>query len=597
MAEAIGSVFVSLGMDAADFDRGAKQVSANINKLNSEVKRLADGFDKIRNAAMVTAGLAAIGFAVGKVTSGFTEAMNSIGNMVDMSQRLGVPVEQLQGLAHAADLSGTSIEGMGKAMQKLAMNMTAIAGGDTGGKAAATLNALGISAVDASGKLKATDDVMIEMADKFAGMEDGAAKTAAAMAVFGKSGAELIPMLNLGSAELRKTKEEAEAMGFVLDGKVAGALEALGDQWTTIGKVMKGFWLQLSGQLLPVFQLFTDKIQEWLKTGGGAKGWAVTVGNAIKGVAEWALSTAAAFARLRENLVAAGSAFGNFFSGNWSQIATDNEEAANRIREINEKLKSDIDAIWATPQEAAAGGEGGDPMAPGKPGVPVANLNAAAEAKAAEIEQQKLHNMELERYNQLRAEGKNLYEQTLDPLSKLSEEMERANDLHRKGALLSHEHAAIQQRLAVQTVNAYAGMASGILGNLQKVFGDSKAMAIAQAIINTAESVTKTLATYGYTPWGIAAAAAAAAAGLAEIATIRSASKGGGSGSSGSYSAPASGGSSAGASSGGGGGNTTMTVQGLDANRLFSGENMRNMVDGLLAYQRDGGNIVLAKSV
>jgi hypothetical protein len=590
MAEAIGSVFVSLGMDAADFDRGAKQVSDSISKLEGKLTRLTDGFDKLRNAAIITAGLAAIAGAVRGVTAGFTEAMNSIGDMVDMSQRLGVPVEQLQGLAHAADLSGTSIENVGKSMQKLAMNMAAIAGGETSGKAAATLDALGISATTAAGQIKATDDVMIEMADKFAGMQDGAAKTAAAMAVFGKSGAEMIPMLNLGSAELRRLKDEAVSMGFVLDGKVAGALEGLGDQWTTIGKTMNGFWIQLSGQMLPVFQLFTDKILEWIKTGGGARGWAETVGNALKGVADFALRTAAAFQRLTESSAAAWNAMKKFGTGNWGQIASDNEASAERIREINEKLKSDIDAIWATPQQAAAGAEGEGGAAPAMPDVPVANLNAAAEAKAAEIEQQKLHNMELERYNQLRAEGKNLYEQTLDPLSKLSAEMEKANELHSKGALLAHEHAAIQQRLAVMTVNAYAGMASGIMGNLSKVFGESKAFAIAQAIINTAESVTKTLATYGFTPWGIAAAAAAAAAGLAEVATIRSSGSGGGGGGS---SAPSSGG-------GGGGGSPAaaapqqqqsmyVSIEGEKVGR----EQVYGLIDMINEASRDGKHIMV----
>ena len=139
MAEAIGSVFVSMGMDSADFDRGAKSVADSMAKLQKDISRLRDGFENLRNTAAVAAGLAVIRYAVDKVTSGFTEAMNSIGDMVDMSQRLGVPVEQLQGLSHAADLSGTSIENVGKSMAKLAQNMAAIAGGEDSGKAAATL--------------------------------------------------------------------------------------------------------------------------------------------------------------------------------------------------------------------------------------------------------------------------------------------------------------------------------------------------------------------------------------------------------------------------------------------------------------------------
>jgi len=82
----------------------------------------------------------------------------------------------------------------------------------------------------------------------------------------------------------------------------------------------------------------------------------------------------------------------------------------------------------------------------------------------------------------------------------------------------------LQQQQAMWETARTAGQAFATL------FPKSKAVAIANAVINTAESVTKTLATYGATPWGIAAAAAAAAAGAVQIATIRSANIGGGGG-------------------------------------------------------------------
>jgi len=58
------------------------------------------------------------------------------------------------------------------------------------------------------------------------------------------------------------------------------------------------------------------------------------------------------------------------------------------------------------------------------------------------------------------------------------------------------------------------------------MFKDNKAFAIANAVVNTAEAVTKTLAQYGATPWGFAAAGVAAASGAAQIAAILSSNKG-----------------------------------------------------------------------
>lgn len=579
----IGSLNVILGMDAGEFDAAVAKVHGSLGKLATKFGFVA-GVAAEFGRALVRGLGNALGSIFTSITSGFGNAVNAIGDMVDMSQRLGIPVEQLQGMAHAADLSGTSIENVGKAMEKLAANMTAIAGGETGGKAALTLQTLGISATDAAGQLKATDAVMIELADKFAGMEDGAAKTAAAMAVFGKSGAELIPMLNMGGEELRRAREEADKLGMVLDGNVASGLEALGDEWSTLGKAAQGFWQQLSGQLLPVFKLFTDKIKEWIDSGGGVKGWAQTVGDGLKTVTEWALRTAAAFSRLRENLVAAGSAFGNFFSGDWGRIAADNEAAAQRILEINQKLKTDIDKIWSDPAAGGAATPGSTP--PAKPAFSIPDSTAAAEAKRAETEAQKLHNTELQRFNELRAEGKRIYEETLSPLEQLAAAQERMNEVNRKGGLLAHEYAAAQQRATMLSLNAYAGMASGIAGNLAKLFGESKAFAIAQAVINTAEAVTKTLATYGATPWGLAAAAAAAAAGAAQIAAIRSANKGGGGGGS----------SDVTASSASGAATAPQQQQSVFINlngEKFGREQVLGLIDGINDAVRDGARIMV----
>jgi hypothetical protein len=77
-------------------------------------------------------------------------------------------------------------------------------------------------------------------------------------------------------------------------------------------------------------------------------------------------------------------------------------------------------------------------------------------------------------------------------------------------------------------VNDYLQLADNIGTALGILFKDSKAVAVAQAVINTAQAITKTFATYGATPWGFALAASMAAVGAAQIATIMSAQKGSG---------------------------------------------------------------------
>jgi TP901 family phage tail tape measure protein len=153
--------------------------------------------------------------------------------------------------------------------------------------------------------------------------------------------------------------------------------------------------------------------------------------------------------------------------------------------------------------------------------VPITDLATAATNKRSEAQRI---------LNQLMREGKRVTEEMATPEEALLARQQKLTTLLMAQAISAETYGRAMQKAAFVSANAYATMASGIANNLATAFGNSKAFAIAAAIINTAESVTKTLATYGATPWGIAAAAAAAAAGAAQISAIRSTTKGGGGG-------------------------------------------------------------------
>lgn len=205
----------------------------------------------------------------------------------------------------------------------------------------------------------------------------------------------------------------------------------------------------------------------------------------------------------------------------------------------------------------------------------------------------------VERDNELRAEGKQIMDEMRTPHEEAAARIERINELYRAGAIDAQTYGRASERAALILATTYADVASNIGNALGSIFEDNKGVAIASAVINTAQSITKTLATYGFTPFGISAAAAAAAAGYAQIRAIRSTSRNGG----GSSSAPSPGGGSGGGGSGGNGGdggsggggrNSTLYVQGIDRNGFFTGESVRALAEQLLSYQRDGGKVILA---
>src|SRR5690606_6331240 len=167
------------------------------------------------------------------------------------AQRLGMTGEALTGLRHAADLSGVSAEQLSSAITRL--NKSAA----DGNKA---FEAMGIKVQDANGNLKSSDQLLKEVAGKFAGYQDGAAKAALAQELCGRSGAELMPLLNAGAEGISAMQEEAAALGLVLDQDTRKAAEAFNDNLTRLNRVQEGITTQISAQMLPTMLNLSDRL-------------------------------------------------------------------------------------------------------------------------------------------------------------------------------------------------------------------------------------------------------------------------------------------------------------------------------------------------
>ncbi|WP_447407521.1 hypothetical protein, partial [Clostridium perfringens] len=88
---------------------------------------------------------------------------------------------------------------------------------------------LGISIKGTDGALKSNSQLLNEVSERFAKLQDGPIKTAAAMALFGKAGADLIPLLNGGSASIKEMTDEAKALGLEISSTTGAAAEQFND--------------------------------------------------------------------------------------------------------------------------------------------------------------------------------------------------------------------------------------------------------------------------------------------------------------------------------------------------------------------------------
>lgn len=205
--------------------------------------------------------------------------------------------------------------------------------------------------------------------------------------------------------------------------------------------------------------------------------------------------------------------------------------------------------------------------------------NATAEANAVQTQlNQSIAQMEL---NQTLGNNK----------LPIQEKIEALNEAVLTGKIRFGDYVEMIKKVNDQGTQAMQDLASTTAQALTTIFKDNKTAAIAAAIINTSVAVTKALSAYP-PPISFAMAGLQAAMGFAQVRAIQNTNKG--SASAPAVSAPSA--ASAGAASSAAAPaaqNSTLFVQGISPNSLFTGEAVRDLAGRLIQYQRDGGRVIL----
>lgn len=220
---------------------------------------------------------------VGKSTADYA------GDMYDMARGAGIGVEAFQKLAYAGRMSGVETEKLSASLVKFDRMVAEATGGNK--TYMQTFEDLGIKIKDSAGNLRQPNEIFEDVADIFHNTEDGIGKTALAVELFGKSGADLIPMLNDGKAGLKAFYAEAERLGLALSNEMIAKGDAFSDQLENIGEQVKGVKLQLGAALIPALSAATekiskviDKITKWVQENPEL---AATIGNIAMTTGKW----------------------------------------------------------------------------------------------------------------------------------------------------------------------------------------------------------------------------------------------------------------------------------------------------------------------
>lgn len=625
----IGALRINFSADTAEFRRNMTQAEKMAEKfgrsIGSSIRRSVLSFGA---AAAAAAGPAALGLLV-------KSSIETISAQVDLAKRVGASVSAIQTLQETAKLAGASQEALSSTIGKLNQRLGEAARTGSGPTYEALkrlgLTAEELSAMDADVRIKALADRMSELGFTTQQQAD-------TLKQFGVRNQEIINLFIEGSGAIERTRNELTQLGVILSDVDAQKVEEAGDSLDKLWQISQGLGNQLAVQLAPSIIEFVEGMTNWAKEGNKAK----TIIDALRSAwnslnAEWITGTALIETVTRRwqlaQEVIASFRFGQKGGVDW-----------NAFRQAHEKAASDITQIWVNRDAQLAELKG--------PGVLLSGLEAhlnrinplvqgvdaaiariqkntfgddggdnEAEKKEKEKRAKELADYQEHLASRLVTLQESLMTERETEIAEYEQRLLALEDFHSRGMLSDQEYrdalvrnseqhaerlmdidddiARNNERNAKKQMDTYFDIADNIQSALSSLFGDSKAWAIAEAIINTATAITKALAVYGPTPQGFAAAAAAAAAGAAQLAAIRKqSSRGGGGGSPRVSKSSASEGrdSDRQQQSTQAAGGQTLFIRGLDPSQLYSGEAVRELAKRLIEYQRDGGKVVLAKA-
>ncbi len=255
----------------------------------------------ILSATKVSSAIGAIGGGIALASLGvFTRrVIDAQDELAKMSQKLGISVEGLAGLQHAGDLAGISLEQIQKGVKSLSSQLFDAASGLLESKR--NFTALNVEIKNTDGTLRRSEDIIVELADKFKDMENGTEKTALAVKLFGKAGLDLIPLLNEGSAALARMVAEGKELNPVT-AESARQSEVFNDNILRLEKSLKQTGIEIVNRMIPslsrLSEIFTDAT---LNTGNF---WQVVRGGLINltDFSEDADSTSIALRRIRKEI-------------------------------------------------------------------------------------------------------------------------------------------------------------------------------------------------------------------------------------------------------------------------------------------------------
>lgn len=250
----------NISASATGMAQGVNAAAVELEKLGYAAKKTAADVGVLKTLSIGRAFVDGIQFIAGtfsNYSSGVLQATESTSNL---ARELAVSYQELSAIQLAAQLSGASAEQLGKAFTKAQITITKAAAG--GKEAIQALASIGLEAGDLQG-LSSSEQFTL-LANAIANIADPATRAAAAVAIFGKSGAELLPVFRELGDNLQQSQELLNKFNGGITQGQADQVNAIGDAFDKVGAAINIVATQALAALQPALTQAADGFVNFL---------------------------------------------------------------------------------------------------------------------------------------------------------------------------------------------------------------------------------------------------------------------------------------------------------------------------------------------
>lgn len=257
----VGTVTFDVAAEVAKLRTELDKVRKDVSGLRQTGKDMGDAITSGFNSAQRALATFGVAFSVSAITAGFIRAAGAAIELGDeigkAATKAGIAASTMSELAYAARANDVDLGTLSTSLRKMQDGLSLAAAGNT--KAAATIEALGLSVLQL--RAIAPDEQFEAFAQAISLLRDPADRARFAVDVFGKAGADLLPLMERGAAGVRSLREEAKSLGAAMSDEQIQRLQNADEAVKRLKQSFSSLATTLVAKAAPALVSFMDTVR------------------------------------------------------------------------------------------------------------------------------------------------------------------------------------------------------------------------------------------------------------------------------------------------------------------------------------------------